>query len=116
MSSAVGIKICAITAARNYKVSVNYQEKEEKAWSNITVRKIKAKYYWRSNFKGFNSIHMLENIMKWKKKLKKFLNLLWNYIETMEMYCISCKKYTVNETNQNILILLSKCAVCGKFW
>ena len=31
MSSAVGIKIFAITAGRNYKVSVNYQEKEEKA-------------------------------------------------------------------------------------
>ena len=38
----------------------------------------------------------------------------------MEIYCVSCKKNTVNEnssvreTNQNRLMLLSNCAVCGK--
>ena len=38
----------------------------------------------------------------------------------MEMYCVSCKKYTANEnsgvtkTKQNRLTLLSNCAVCGK--
>ena len=38
----------------------------------------------------------------------------------METYCASCKKYTANEnssvrkTKQNILILLSNCAICGK--
>ena len=36
------------------------------------------------------------------------------------MYCVSCKKYTVNRTSslrktkQNKLILLSNCAVCCK--
>ena len=38
----------------------------------------------------------------------------------METYCVSCKKYTANETSnvrktkQIKLILLSNCAVCGK--
>ena len=38
----------------------------------------------------------------------------------METYCVSCKKYTVNEnssfrkTKQNRLMLLSNCAICGK--
>ena len=38
----------------------------------------------------------------------------------MEMYCLSCKEYTVNKnssvrkTKQNRLMLLSNCAVCGK--
>ena len=38
----------------------------------------------------------------------------------METYCVSCKKYTANEnssvrkTKQNILILLSNRAICGK--
>ena len=38
----------------------------------------------------------------------------------METHCASCKKYTANEnssvrkTNQNRLMLLSNCAVCGK--
>ena len=38
----------------------------------------------------------------------------------MEIYCVSCKKYTANEhsnvrkTKQNRLMLLSNCAVCGK--
>ena len=40
------------------------------------------------------------------------------YIKTMEMYCMSCKKYATNEnpnvrkTRQNRLMLLSNCAVC----
>ena len=40
------------------------------------------------------------------------------YIKTMEMYCMSCKKYAANEnpnvrkTRQNRLMLLSNCAVC----
>ena len=37
----------------------------------------------------------------------------------MENYCISCKQYTeknssVRKTNQNRLMLLPNCAVCGK--
>ena len=38
----------------------------------------------------------------------------------METYCVSCKKYSANEnssfrkTEQNRLMLLSDCAVCGK--
>ena len=38
----------------------------------------------------------------------------------METYCVSCKKYAVNEhssfrkTKQNRLMLLSNCAICGK--
>ena len=38
----------------------------------------------------------------------------------MEVYCVSCKKYTENEnsnvrkTKQNRLMLLSNCAVCRK--
>ena len=38
----------------------------------------------------------------------------------MKTYCVSCKKYAENEnsnvrkTKQNILMLLSNCAVCGK--
>ena len=38
----------------------------------------------------------------------------------MEIYCVSCTKYTANEnsslrkTKQNRLILLSNCTVCGK--
>ena len=38
----------------------------------------------------------------------------------METYCISCKKYTANEsssvrkTNQNRSVLLSNCAICDK--
>ena len=38
----------------------------------------------------------------------------------METFCISCKKYPINETSsarktkQNIIMLLSNCAVCGK--
>ena len=38
----------------------------------------------------------------------------------MGTYCVCCKKYTANEnssvriTKQNILILLSNCAICGK--
>ena len=38
----------------------------------------------------------------------------------METYCISCKKntanknYSVRRTEQNRLILVSNCAVCGK--
>ena len=39
----------------------------------------------------------------------------------MEKYCVSCKKYTANEsssvrkTKQNRLMLLSNCAICGNF-
>ena len=38
----------------------------------------------------------------------------------MENYRVSCKKYTANrkssvrQTKQNILMLLSDCAICGK--
>ena len=38
----------------------------------------------------------------------------------METYYVSCKKYTANEnssvrkTKENRLMLLSKCAICGK--
>ena len=38
----------------------------------------------------------------------------------MEMYCVSCKRYTANEnsnvrkTKQNRLMLLSNSAICGK--
>ena len=38
----------------------------------------------------------------------------------MKTYCFSCKKYTANEnssakqTEQNRLMLLSDCAVCGR--
>ena len=38
----------------------------------------------------------------------------------MESYCIKCKKYTkninpqVSGTSNGILILLSKCAICGR--
>ena len=38
----------------------------------------------------------------------------------METYCVSCKKYNVNENSsvriakQNKLMLLSNCAICGK--
>ena len=38
----------------------------------------------------------------------------------MEIYCVSCKKYTPNEnssvrkTKQKKLMLLANCAVCGK--
>ena len=38
----------------------------------------------------------------------------------METYCVSCKKYTANKnstvrkTKQNILMILSNCAVCCK--
>ena len=38
----------------------------------------------------------------------------------MEMYCISCKKIyckknsSVRETKQNIIMLLSNCAICSK--
>ena len=38
----------------------------------------------------------------------------------MEIYCVSCKKYTANEnsnvrkTKQNRLMLLSNCAIFGK--
>ena len=38
----------------------------------------------------------------------------------MKTYCVSCKKNTANEnssvrkTKQNILMLVSNCAVCGK--
>ena len=39
---------------------------------------------------------------------------------SVETYCVSCKKYTINEdtsirkTKQNRLMLLSNCAICGK--
>ena len=51
-----------------------------------------------------------------KEEIKKFVE----YIETMENYCVSCKKNTANEnssvrkTKQNRLMLLSNCAVCRK--
>ena len=51
-----------------------------------------------------------------KEEIKNFVE----YIETMENYCVSCKKNTANEnssvrkTKQNRLMLLSNCAVCGK--
>ena len=38
----------------------------------------------------------------------------------METYCNSCKQYTANEkssvrkTDQNRLMLISNCAICGK--
>ena len=38
----------------------------------------------------------------------------------MEIYCVSCKKNTTNKnssakkTKQNISVLLSNCAICGK--
>ena len=38
----------------------------------------------------------------------------------METYCVSCKKSTANEnsdvrkTNQDKLMLLSNCAICGR--
>ena len=38
----------------------------------------------------------------------------------METYCVSCKKYTVNENSsvckikQNRLMFLSSCAICGR--
>ena len=41
-------------------------------------------------------------------------------METMETYCVSCKKKSANknssvrQTKQNRLTLLSNCVVCGK--
>ena len=51
--------------------------------------------------------------------MKKKFCLIY-YIKIMEAYCVSCKRNTVNEnsnvrkTKQNILTLLSNCAICGK--
>ena len=57
--------------------------------------------------------------MKWKKE-KSWNFCGMHYIETMENYFVSCKKYTANEnssvkrTKRNRLMLLSNCAVFAK--
>ena len=67
----------------------------------------------------------VKNVLKEYYKLKKKNEKGWNfcgvhYIKIMETYCTCCKKYTANKnsgvkkTKQNNLMLLSKCAVCGK--
>ena len=57
--------------------------------------------------------------------MNNIMKLSWNlcgifFIKTMEIYRVSCKKYTSNKnssfrkTKQNRLMILSNCAVCGK--
>ena len=54
-----------------------------------------------------------------KSKARKFIVKNFFARLTMENYRVSCKKYTANrkssvrQTKQNILMLLSDCAICG---
>ena len=77
-SSAVGIKIRAITAEiKKYKSVIKKKKKRDDKLVLLA----------KSNL-----------CYEMKKNNKKILKLLWNILyKTMETYCVSCKTYTANE-------------------
>ena len=67
----------------------------------------------------------VNNVLREYYVTEEEIKKLWNfcgryYINTMETYCVSYKKYTANEnssdrkTKQTRVMLLSNCAICGK--
>ena len=64
--------------------------------------------------------NMLREYNEMKEEIKNLKTSVKYITKTMEIYCVSWKKYTANETssvrktNQNRLMLLSNCAICGK--
>ena len=131
-SSAVGINICVITAVIKKCESITKKKKKKHCKIEVllgkdklnTIEVIISKALIDScisndEFVSVNNVLREDNEMK--KKFWKFPSIC--YIKTMETYYVSCKKYTKNKnsnvrgTQQNRLMLLSNCAVCGnKNW
>ena len=126
-SSAVGIKICAITAGtRKYKSIIKKKKKKHDKIAflgkdklntiEILISKVLIDAYFRHD-EFVSIINVLREYNKIKGN-KNFCEI--HYTKAMETYCVSCKKNTENRnssvrnTKQNRLMLLSNCAICGK--
>ena len=109
LSSAVGIKICAINVAiKNFKSII--KKKKKKHDKIVLLRKDKLNtiqvllskaliesYIRHDKFVSVDNV--LREYYKMKKK-KKILKLLWNTLnKKIETYCLSCKKYTANKNS-----------------
>ena len=109
-SSAVGIKICTMTARiKKYKPIKKMKKKHDE----ILLPKASINsYISHDKYVSVNSVLREYSEMKF----------MWNilYKKSMEKYCDSCQKHAadknpkVRKTKQNKLMLLSNCAVCGK--
>ena len=75
-------------------------------------------YITHEEFTSVNNVLRKYNEMK--KEIKNRETSAEYIIKIMKTHCVSCRKYTANEnasvrkTNQNRLMLLSNCAICGK--
>ena len=109
-SSALGIKICTITARIKKYMPIKKMKKkhEEILLSKASIDS----YISHDKFVSVNSVLREYNEMKF----------MWNilYKKAMEAYCEGCQKHAADEnpsvrkTKQNKLMLLSNCVVCGK--
>ena len=109
-SSAVGIKIYAITAGiKKYKSIIKKKKKHDKIallWKDKlnTIEVRISKSLIDSCIISHDEFVSVKNVLREYNEMKKK--------KTMETYCVSCKKYTANEnssvrkTKQNRLMLL----------
>ena len=109
-SSAVGLNICAIIAGiKKYKpITKKKKKKHDKTLvlgkyklNSIHVLISKAlidSYISHDKFVSVNNVlREYYGMKKINKKYRKFCGI--HYIETMETYCVSCKKYTANKSS-----------------
>ena len=106
-SSALGIKICTITARIKKYMPI---KKMKKKHDEILLSKASIdSYISHDKFVSVNSVLREYNEMKF----------MWNilYKKAMEAYCegnAADENPSVRKTKQNKLMLLSNCVVCGK--
>ena len=109
MSSAIGIKICAIIAGiKKYESIIKKKKKKHNKivllgkdkLNTIKVLISKAlidSYVSHDEFFSVNNVLREYNEMKTEKQI---LTLLWNtFTKTMETYSVSGKKYTANKNS-----------------
>ena len=116
-NSAVGWKICAITARiKKYKSIITKKEKHNKIallgkdqLNTIEVPISKALIDSCNSQDKFVSVN---NVLKQYYEMKEEIKKSWNfcgiyYIKAIETYCVSYKKYTANK-NSSVKIKLNK--------
>ena len=124
MSSAVGIKICAIIPrSKKCKSFIKKKKKHDKivllGKDKLNIIEVLISKSFIDSYISHDQYVSVDIISREYNEMKKEIKNSVQYIKAMETYCVSCKKNTANEnssvkeTKQNGLMLLSNCAVCG---
>ena len=128
--SAVGIKICAITARiKKYNSIIKKKKKKHDkivllGRDKLSTKEVLIYKALIDSYISHEELVSVSNVSEYNemKKKWKILQLQWNipYRKAVETYWVSCKKYTASKasnarkTKQNRLMLLLNYAACGK--